>query len=153
MTVMTRTTIRAVLPFLTVAGAYLVAQGFSPGGGFPGGVVLLGVALLAYAGFGYPAISRVVRPDLVETLEMAGALAILAIFAWGVPATGSFGGSWIPLTPEQTLRSGGIVQAFSVTELVEVATGLVLAVFGLLLMEHDWAGQDRAGRMDEEASS
>jgi multicomponent Na+:H+ antiporter subunit B len=35
MTVVVRTAIRVVLPILAVAGLYLVAWGFSPGGGFP----------------------------------------------------------------------------------------------------------------------
>jgi multicomponent Na+:H+ antiporter subunit B len=143
MTVLTRTALRTVLPFLLVAGCYLVAIGYSPGGGFPAGVAIVGVGLLAYAGFGYPAISRVLSTDVAELVEVVGALAVIALFVVGVPAAGSFGGSWVPLAPVQTIRSGGIVQAFSVTELVEVASGLMLAVLALLLMEHDWARQDR----------
>ena len=52
MTVVARTAIRMALPVLAVAGLYLAAWGYSPGGGFPGGAVLLGVLLLVYAGFG-----------------------------------------------------------------------------------------------------
>ncbi len=78
MTVVVRTAIRIVLPILAVAGLYLVAWGYSPGGGFPGGAVLLGVLLLAYAGYGRRKISRVIRPGLLETIELAGAAAIIA---------------------------------------------------------------------------
>ncbi|MGH3414853.1 MAG: MnhB domain-containing protein [Actinocrinis sp.] len=45
-----------------LARAHLVAWGYSPGGGFPGGAVLLGVLLLVYAGFGRRRIARVARP-------------------------------------------------------------------------------------------
>ncbi len=67
MTVVVRTAIRVVLPILAVAGLYLVAWGYSPGGGFPGGAVLLGVLLLVYAGYGRRKISKVIRPALLET--------------------------------------------------------------------------------------
>jgi multicomponent Na+:H+ antiporter subunit B len=139
MTIVVRSGIRVVAPVLLVAGLYLVAWGYSPGGGFPGGAVLLGVVLLVYAAFGYRRVRRVVRPGLVEPLELAGALAICAIGVLGLVLKGSFWANWLPLAPPQTIRSGGIVQAFSVAELVEVGTGLTLAVFALLGMRHDWA--------------
>ncbi len=72
MTVVVRTAIRIALPILAVAGLYLVAWGYSPGGGFPGGAVILGVLLLAYAGFGRRRISRVVRPGLLEAHRDGG---------------------------------------------------------------------------------
>ncbi|MGW0231288.1 MnhB domain-containing protein [Actinopolymorpha singaporensis] len=158
MSVVVRGGIRTAAPVLAVMGTYLVAWGYSPGGGFPGGAVLLGVVLLVYAALGYGAISRVIRPGLLEPLELAGALAICALGLVGLAVAGAFWANWLPLAPAQTIRSGGIVQAFSVAELVEVSTGLTLAVFGLLGMRHDWApdpgngngdgddGDDRAGR-------
>jgi multicomponent Na+:H+ antiporter subunit B len=139
MTIVVRSGIRVVAPILLVAGLYLVAWGYSPGGGFPGGAVLLGVVLLVYAAFGYRRVRKVVRPGLVEPLELGGALAICAIGVLGLVLKGSLWANWLPLAPPQTIRSGGIVQAFSVAELVEVGTGLTLAVFALLGMRHDWA--------------
>ena len=53
MTVVTRTAVRVALPLLLVGGLYLVSQGYSPGGGFPAGAVLLGVVLLVHTAFGY----------------------------------------------------------------------------------------------------
>src|SRR5690606_25933860 len=46
--------------------------------------------------------------------------------------------NWLPLAPLQTIASGGLLQAFSSTEFLEVATGLMVAIFGLLAMKHDW---------------
>jgi multicomponent Na+:H+ antiporter subunit B len=138
MTVVVRTAIRIALPILAVAGLYLVAWGYSPGGGFPGGAVLLGVLLLAYAGYGRRKISRVVRPGLLETLELAGAAAIIATELLGLLLKGSFSANWLPLAAAQTPLSGGIAQLFSGSELIEVGTGLAIAVFALLGMGHDW---------------
>lgn len=142
MTVIVRGAVRVAAPVLTIAGLYLVASGYSPGGGFPAGAVVLGVVLLAYVAFGYRRVERVIRPDVVESLELAGAVAIIAIELLGLILKGSFSANFLPLGPAGTIRSGGILQAFSITEFVEVGTGLTLAVFCLLGMGHDWNADD-----------
>jgi len=148
MTVVVRTAIRVALPILAVAGLYLVAWGYSPGGGFPGGAVVLGVVLLVYAAYGRRKISCVIRPGLIETLELAGAALIILTEFLGLVFKGSFSAHWLPLAQEMTPLSGGVAQLFSASELIEVGTGLIIAVFALLGMSHDWArdgdGEDDA---------
>jgi multicomponent Na+:H+ antiporter subunit B len=139
MTVVVRAGVRFLAPLLMMAGLYLVAWGYSPGGGFPAGAAMLGVALLAYVSVGYRRVEPVLRPDVVEPVELGGALLIVALGVLGFALAGSFLASFLPLAPPQTIRSGGIMQAFSLAEFVEVATGLILAVFGLLGMGHDWS--------------
>lgn len=138
MTVVVRTGIRVAAPLLAVAGLYLCAWGYAPGGGFPAGAVLMGVVLLLYVAFGHRAVARVTEPKVGETVELLGAVAIVLVGLLGLVLKGSFFANWVPLAPQQTIRSGGIVQLFSVSELVEVASGLVLVVFALLTMRHDW---------------
>jgi multicomponent Na+:H+ antiporter subunit B len=142
MSVVVRAGVRFLAPVLTMAGLYLVAWGYSPGGGFPAGAAMLGVALLAYVSRGYRWVEPVLRPGVVEPVELAGALLIVVIGVSGLLLDGSFLANFLPLGPPQTIRSGGTLQAFSVTEFIEVATGLVLAVFGLLGMGHDWSRED-----------
>jgi len=139
MTVVVRTGIRVALPLLAVAGCYLVAEGYSPGGGFPGGAVLLGVLLLTYAGFGRRKVAAVVRPGLLEGIELAGAAAIVVTEVLGLVLKGSVSANWLPLAAPQTILSGGIAQLFSGSELIEVGTGLGIAVFALIGMGHDWS--------------
>jgi multicomponent Na+:H+ antiporter subunit B len=146
MTVVVRTAIRVAMPILAVAGLYLVAWGYSPGGGFPGGAVILGVLLLAYAGYGRRKISQVIRPGLIETIELAGAAAIIGTELLGLLLNGSLSANWLPLAAPQTPLSGGIAQLFSGSELIEVGTGLTIAVFALLGMTHDWARDAGRGR-------
>jgi multicomponent Na+:H+ antiporter subunit B len=148
MTVVVRTAIRVALPILAVAGLYLVAWGFSPGGGFPGGAVMLGVLLLVYAAYGRRKISKVIRPGLIETLELAGAALIILTEFLGLVVKGSFSANWLPLAQELTPLSGGVAQLFSASELIEVATGLTIAVFALLGMSHDWAPDEGSGPAD-----
>jgi multicomponent Na+:H+ antiporter subunit B len=142
MTVVVRGGIRVVAPILGVAGLYLVAWGYSPGGGFPGGAVALGVVLLMYLSIGYRRMRAAVRPDLVEPIELAGALAIAALAVAGLVFAGSVTANFLPLGTPETIRSGGILQLFSASELLEVGTGLTLAAFGLLTMGHEWSTVD-----------
>lgn len=138
MSVVVRGAVRVALPFLITAGVYLMAWGYSPGGGFPAGAVLLGGALLAYVGFGYRRVSPVLRPDVLEPVELAGAVVIVVVGALGLIIDGSFFANFLPLAPLETIRSGGILQVFSGAELVEVATGLSLAVFALIGVGREW---------------
>jgi multicomponent Na+:H+ antiporter subunit B len=142
MTVVVRNAIRVVLPILAVAGLYLVTWGYSPGGGFPAGAVILGVLLLVYASYGRRKISNVIRPGVMETLELAGAGLIIMTEFLGLVFSGSFSANWLPLAAALTPLSGGVTQLFSVSELIEVGTGLIIAVFALLGMTHDWARDD-----------
>lgn len=138
MTVVVRVTSRVAAVILAVAGVYLFAWGYTPGGGFPAGIVVAGVALLLYTAFGHRTVSRVVRPALLEPIEMAGAAAIIAMGLIGLWRRGSFLDNWVPLATQQTIRAGGTTQLFSTFEFVEVATGITIAVFALLGMGHDW---------------
>ena len=138
LTVVTRTAIRLAAPVLAVTGLYLVAWGYSPGGGFPCGAVVLGILLLVYAAFGRRKIARFVRPTVLESIEMGGAVLIILTELLGLLLKGSFSANWLPLTAPGTIRSGGIVQLFSLGELIEVATGLSIAVFALLGVRRDW---------------
>ncbi|HWH09962.1 MAG TPA: MnhB domain-containing protein [Solirubrobacteraceae bacterium] len=139
MSVVTRTAARTAAPILAVGGVYLAAEGYSPGGGFPAGAVLLGVVLLLWAGFGTQRMGPVVRQDPVEALELAGAVGIIAIEVLGLLIKGSVSANWLPLAHSPTtIFSGGVLQAFSGSELIEVSTGLTLTIFALLAMRHDW---------------
>jgi multicomponent Na+:H+ antiporter subunit B len=140
MSVVVRTAARTAAPALAVIGLYLVAWGYSPGGGFPGGAVIVGVILLLYAGFGHQRVAAALRPSRLEAIELAGALAIILLGVGGLVFEGSFSANFLPLAASpDTILSGGVVQAFSASELFEVATGLTLAIFALLAMEHDWS--------------
>jgi multicomponent Na+:H+ antiporter subunit B len=143
MTVVTRTAIRMALPILAVAGLYLAAWGYSPGGGFPGGAVLVGVLLLAYAAFGRRRVARIIRPGLLEGIELGGATAIIVTELMGLVLRGSFSANWLPLAAPATILSGGIAQLFSGSELIEVGTGLAITIFALIGMEHDWTPDER----------
>jgi multicomponent Na+:H+ antiporter subunit B len=138
MTVVVRIAARTAAVILAVAGIYLAALGYTPGGGFPAGVVLAGVVVLLYTALGHRAMRAAARPLVLEVAEMLGAAAIVVLGLLGLWATGSFLANFLPLAPQQTIRAGGTLQLFSAAELVEVATGITIAIFALLGMGHDW---------------
>jgi multicomponent Na+:H+ antiporter subunit B len=132
-----------------VAAIYLCARGFSPGGGFPAGAALSGVGMLLYAALGYRAVAPVLRPQVLEPVEIVGAAVIVGLAVAGWFLRGSVMANWIPLAPVGTIASGGLLQAFSVMELVEVATGLSIAVFTMLAMRHDWTPDEQGGQQQK----
>jgi multicomponent Na+:H+ antiporter subunit B len=139
MTVVVRIGARIVAVVLAVASVYLAAWGYTPGGGFPGGAAVAGVAILLYAALGYRAVRTAVRPNVLEPIELAGAAAIIAIGLFGLLFRGSMFANFLTLAQTATIRAGGTNQLYSGAELIEVATGLTIAIFSLLGMRHDWA--------------
>lgn len=150
MSVVVRVAARPAAIILAVAGVYLAAWGYSPGGGFPAGAALSGIAVLLYAALGRRAVGRVVRPSVLEPVEMIGAAAIVAIGVLGLILKGSMFANWLPLAEQQTIRAGGTQQLYSGSELIEVATGLTIAIFSLLGMGHDWTPDEDEDSGDEE---
>ena len=63
----------------------------------------------------------------------------------GLLLRGSFSANWLPLAAPATILSGGIAQLFSGSELIEVGTGLAIAVFALIGMGHDWTSDEGGG--------
>jgi multicomponent Na+:H+ antiporter subunit B len=149
MTVVVRVGARTAAPILAVAAVYLCAWGYTPGGGFPAGAALMGVLVLLYAALGHRAVGRVARPDVLEPLELLGALAIVAVGVVGVFAEGAAFANWLPLAAQQTVRSGGTTQVFSAAELVEVATGLSIVVFAMIGLRHEWTPDEDDDADDE----
>ncbi len=142
MTVVVRVGARIAAVVLAVCGIYLATWGYTPGGGFPAGAAVVGVVLLLYAALGHRAV-RLARPGVLEPVELAGAAAIIAIGILGLLIKGSMFDNFLPLAQPQTIRAGGIEQLYSGAELVEVATGLTIAIFSLLGMRHEWVAGDR----------
>lgn len=107
MTVVVRVAVRIAAVPLSVMSIYLAAWGYTPGGGFPAGAVVCGVVLLLYTAFGRHAIRRVVRPSLMEPIELAGAAAIVLIGLGGLIAQGSMFANFVHLAQPRTIRAGG----------------------------------------------
>lgn len=139
MTVVVRVATKILLPLLAMIALLVVAWGYAPGGGFPAAVALAGVALLVYASRGLGALGPFHNTDVLEAVEVVAALALLAVALGGFIDRGSLTANWLPLGVTGTIQGGGVLQAFSGLEVFEVTAGLLLVLFALLGMRHDWS--------------
>ena len=142
MSVVVRVGARAAAVVLAVCGIYLATWGYTPGGGFPAGAAVSGVVLLLYAALGHRAVRAAVRPGVLEPIELVGATVIIVVGVLGLVLTGSLFANFLPLAQPQTILAGGVQQIYSFAELIEVATGLTIAIFSLLGMRREWSGDD-----------
>lgn len=145
MTVVVRVAARAAAVALAVMALYLMLWGYTPGSGFQAGTAVAGVAILLYAALGHRAVRGAVRPDVLEPIEILGLLTIIALGLFGLLFKGSLFANFLTLAEPSTIRAGGTNQVFSGSELVTVATGLLIAIFSLLGIRHDWAPDEDAG--------
>jgi multicomponent Na+:H+ antiporter subunit B len=142
MTAVARGAARVVLPLLIAAGVAVFVQGYTPGGGFVGGAVLTGVALLAYTAVGYRVVRPVLRPDILEIGELVGGALVVGLGVAGLVRRHHLFANPLPLGGANTIFGGGLLQAFSVAELIEVGTGLTIVVFSMLAMADEWTAGD-----------
>lgn len=62
------------LPFALVFGFYIILFGtISPGGGFQGGVCVAAAVIMLYMGYGFDAVEKVIRPEVLRIGEALGA--------------------------------------------------------------------------------
>ncbi|HTX02572.1 MAG TPA: MnhB domain-containing protein [Candidatus Acidoferrales bacterium] len=118
-----------LLPVIVVFGMYMAVHGgLTPGGGFQGGAIIASGFLLAYLGSGHPAFHAIGKIEILEVFESLGAAAYVVI---GLAALGlglSFLQNFMPLGGRGNLVSGGTIWAINIAVMLEVATGLVIAL-------------------------
>ncbi|MGH2537760.1 MAG: MnhB domain-containing protein [Candidatus Promineifilaceae bacterium] len=132
MTLLVRVIIRLLLPIILVFGAYLVTYGhLTPGGGFQGGMTLVGALMIAYLAFGYESV-RGYGHEALDLLEHVAALAYLIIGLLGILAGANFLSNILRSGEPGELLSGGIVLALSLVIGLKVAAGTLLVLLILL---------------------
>lgn len=78
-------------PFALVYGFAVILHGhLSPGGGFQGGCVVAGAAVLLWAGYGYEVVGKLLKPDTLKAHEAAAAICYVLLALLGVVAGAMF---------------------------------------------------------------
>jgi multicomponent Na+:H+ antiporter subunit B len=132
MTVMVRTIIRAVLPIALVFGAYIVTYGhLTPGGGFQGGMILVGAVMSFYVAYGYDVVRRF-RDEALDVAEHIGALLYVLVGIVGLALGGVFLANVIRGGPPGGLLSGGIVPLLNFVVGFKVAAGTLIVLVILI---------------------
>jgi energy-converting hydrogenase B subunit I len=132
MTVIVRTLIRALLPLLLVFGIYVISYGhLTPGGGFQGGMIIVGAVMSFYLAYGYNIVRRFHEEEL-DIAEHTGALVYILVGLIGVFAGLSFLNNTIRGGAPGSFLSGGIIFLLNFTVGFKVAAGTLLVLLILL---------------------
>ncbi len=132
MTVMVRIIIRSLLPLILVFGAYIITYGhLTPGGGFQGGMIIVGAVMSFYLAYGYN-ITRRFEEDDLDLAEHIGALMYLLIGLVGLFAGLSFLTNIVRGGAPGSLLSGGIIFLLNFVVGFKVAAGTLLVLLILL---------------------
>ena len=101
---------RALAPLILAFGFYVAIHGSTtPGGGFQGGVIIATSFLLAYLGETYPGWRRIVRSEMLDWSEAAGAL-LFALSCFAPLFMGlAFATNILPLGTLKDALSGGSI--------------------------------------------
>ena len=110
-----------VLPHFLLTGLYIIVHGhLTPGGGFQGGVMAAGMALLLLL-----AGDRVKHINALHFLEgLAGSLYIIVALA-GIWLAGSFLGQYLPLGEFNRVFSGGVLPIIYIFVGIKVGTEII----------------------------
>jgi multicomponent Na+:H+ antiporter subunit B len=132
MTVIVRTLIRALLPLLLVFGTYIISYGhLTPGGGFQGGMIIVGAVMSFYLAYGYSIVRRFHEEEL-DVAEHIGALIYILVGLIGIFAGLSFLNNVIRGGTPGSFLSGGIIFLLNFTVGFKVAAGTLLVLLILL---------------------
>jgi len=127
---------RFLAPFILLYGIYLIAYGhLTPGGGFPGGVMMVGGFMMLVLAVGRREAERALSHHTAGILDSVGALAFLALAVVGLwlGAEVFFGNFIQKAHPGRAheVMNAGIVPLANVAIALKVAASFV-AVFVLL---------------------
>ncbi|KXB07421.1 hypothetical protein AKJ52_00285 [candidate division MSBL1 archaeon SCGC-AAA382C18] len=133
MTLIVKTVIRLLFPILLLFGSYVIVHGhITPGGGFPGGVIIATAVAMLVLGFGYGESKEAVGEIHTETLESLGALMLIVLGIIGIIIVGNFLGEVPPLGQVGELFSGGNLPLLNIGVGIKVGAGLVTIVYAMI---------------------
>jgi energy-converting hydrogenase B subunit I len=132
MTLMVRTIIRSLLPLILIFGGYILTYGhLTPGGGFQGGMILVGAVMSFYLAYGYGILKRF-SDETFDLLEHIGALMYVLTGIVGLAVGGAFLSNVLPKGDPGSLFSGGIVPVLNWIVGFKVAAGTMIVLLILL---------------------
>ena len=128
MTLIVKTVARVVVGCIVVFGIYITLTGhLTPGGGFPGGVMIALGYILVMLAFGKGLCTRKLSESVASSLDSVGALAFLAIALLGLTG-GYFFRNFLPKGMPFGFISAGSIPLSNIAIGLKVAVSLFLAV-------------------------
>jgi len=132
----------ALIAPVTILAAYIVTHGqLTPGGGFQGGVILMGAIAFVFLGGEWLILLRLRRgARWAEIADAAGAAGFAMVGFGGLIGLGAFFANFIPSGTAGSLLSGGMIPLANLAVGVEVA-GATLTVLSELLDQRLLSGR------------
>jgi len=133
MTVIVRTIARLLFPFTFLFGVYIVLHGhLTPGGGFPGGVIIASSVVMLLLAHGIERTQKRVGFLQAEVLESVGGLAIAVLGLFGLLLGNAFLHNVFPLGELGQLFSAGNLPLLYLGVGIKVTAGIILIFYAML---------------------
>ncbi len=134
MTLIVKAIARVVSPFIMIFGIYMILHGhLSPGGGFPGGVVIASAFVLLTLSFGKEIVYQKLKESTASVMESVGALIFLILAVLGIVFGGYFFLNFLPKGEPLRLISAGFIPLANIGIGLKVGGG-IFAVFLTLIL-------------------
>lgn len=133
MSLIVRTVARLLFPFMLLFGIYIVIHGhLTPGGGFPGGVIIAASIVMLLLAYGYDRAQETVSALEAEVAESIGGLILVGLGLVGVIISLTFLKEVLPLGAIGSLFSGGNLPILNIGVGIKVAAGFVTIFYAML---------------------
>ena len=134
MTLIVKTVIKFLAPLVILFGIYIILHGhLTPGGGFPGGVVVASAFVLLTLAYGKEVAEKKMKRSLAALLESTGALFFLILAVLGIFVGGWFFSNFLPKGEPLKLLSAGFIPLANIAIGLKVGGG-IFAVFLALII-------------------
>ncbi len=133
MTVIVKTISRLLFPFMFLFGAYIVIHGhLTPGGGFPGGVIIAASVVMLILAHGIERAQQRVSLLQAEMLDSVGGVAVAVIGVMGLLVGAAFLQNVFPLGGLGQLFSAGNLSLLYIGVGIKVTAGILLIFYAML---------------------
>lgn len=133
MTVIVRTIARLLFPFTFLFGVYIVLHGhLTPGGGFPGGVIIAASVMMLILAYGIERVQKKVGFLHAEVLESVGGITIAVLGLSGLLLGTFFLQNVFPLGELGQLFSAGNLPLLYLGTGIHAAASILLIFYALL---------------------
>jgi multicomponent Na+:H+ antiporter subunit B len=134
MTTIVKTIAKFITPPVILFGIYMVLHGhLTPGGGFPGGVIVAFTFILLTLAFGKEVAFQKLKSSTASVLESIGALIFLSLALIGIGIGGWFFFNFLPKGEPLRILSAGFIPLANIGIGLKVSGG-VFAVFLTLVV-------------------
>lgn len=138
MSLIVRTVARLLFPFMFLLGVYIMIHGhLTPGGGFPGGVIMGASVVMLILSYGYEQTQETVNSLEAEISESIGSLIIVGLGLFGVILGTFFLQNILPLGELGELFSAGNLPVLNIGVGIKVAAGFVTIFYAMLGVKGD----------------